>query len=315
MDKVATQIETGSFYSVSELAKLLHISEKLVDKLTASGALPSKQVTGKLKIPQSSVQYWIPNKEPVGPTTDRVLLAGSDDRLMHLVCSEAAIDWQRQGLVGYSPNGTRHGLRMLDQGQVDGCFINWGAEQPDAERHLSLLHKYKNHAQWIIVRCLSRSQGLIVRHHVTNKGHAKEEIDAKVIVENSYLRWAMRQDDSGTERLLTDFCKKGNISTESLTVAGTYSSGRDAVAAVNAGVADVCCGTKSTALEYGLDYVPITDVALDLVLPKRIFCQNLVQKLLTRIQETRSDTKPNQLDGYNVNASLQLVSIDASVSA
>jgi len=308
MEKTDSQLTGGSFLSVPELAKLLHVNEKKVYQLAGSGVLPGTKVTGKWIFPRTLIEDWLIENSHGGALQDRLLLAGSDDRLIQHVCSQAAIDWQRQVLVSYSPNGTRHGLRMLDQGRVDGCFINWGAEQPDARRHLGLLRAYQNYNRWVMIRCLSRNQGFIVQHHVSPKGKTNEDAVTPVsLINNANLRWAMRQDDSGTERLLTDLCMTHNVSSDALNVTGTYNSERAAVAAVNTGKADVCCGVQSTAYEFGLSYIPIATVSLDLVLPQRTFFRTLVQELLVRIQEIHTQTSPVHIDGYNINRTMKFI--------
>jgi len=148
MDNLVSEKEArdaGVYLSVPELAKLLQVNEKKVYQLAGSGVIPGTKITGKWIFPRTLIDNWLLESSHGGILQDRLLLAGSDDRLMQHLCSQAAIDWQRQALISYSPNGTRHGLRMLDQGRIDGCFINWGAEQPDARRHLGLLRAYKNH--------------------------------------------------------------------------------------------------------------------------------------------------------------------------
>ena len=306
-------LDTGNpFLSVPELAALLHVNEKKVYQLAGAGILPGTKITGKWIFPRKLIEDWLLESSHGGVMQDRLLLAGSDDRLMHHVCSQAAIDWQRDALISYSPNGTRHGLRMLDQGRIDGCFINWGAAEPSARRHLGLLRGYANHAQWVIVRCLQRSQGFVMRNEVADEFTTQTLADPATLIREKGLRWAMRQDDSGTERLLEDLCSAHHQSTESFTsIDDVFNSERAAVAAVNTGVADICCGVQSTAHEFGLHYVPIATVSLDLVLPQKTFFRTLVQELVARIQALHPDETPAQLDGYNINRSLQVMTLSS----
>jgi len=307
MDISASRTEVGAYLSVPELAKLLKVNEKRVCQLAGSGALPCTKMTGEWVFPRNLIDNWLLESNYVDSTQDRLLLAGSDDRLIKRLCSKAAIDWQRKALISYSPNGAQHGLRMLDQGRIDGCFINWGAEQPDTNYHLDLLRTYKNYEKWVIVRCFNRNQGFIVQHHVIEKNRTGATTDPLSIVGNSVFRWAMRRDDSGTERLLTDYCIANNIPLDSFRVTGAYDSERSAAAAVNTGIADICCGVQSTAFEFGLDYVPLTNVSIDLVLPRHVFIRPLVQELLARMQDSPVNATPVRLDGYNINRSLHVI--------
>lgn len=306
-----TQDIIQPYLSVPELAKLLHVNEKKVYQLAGSGVLPGTKVTGKWIFPRKLIEDWLLENSHGGVMQDRLLLAGSDDRLMHHVCSQAAIDWQRDALISYSPNGTRHGLRMLEQGRIDGCFINWGAAEPSARRHLGLLRGYQSHAQWVIIRCLQRSQGFVIRHDAANALSTQVLNDPARLIQESSLRWAMRQDDSGTERLLEDLCSAHHVRNDSLHVSDVFNSERAAVAAVNTDAADICCGVQSTAHEFGLQYVPIATVSLDLVMPQRTFFRNLVQELITRIQALHPDETPAHLDGYQINRSLQILTLSA----
>ncbi len=300
---------SNQFLSVPQLAELLHVNEKKVYQLAGCGALPGTKVTGKWIFPRKLVEDWLLESSHGGILQDRLLLAGSDDRLMHHICSQAAIDWQREALISYSPHGTRHGLKMLDQGRIDGCFINWGAAEPSARRHMGLLRGYQNHSQWVIVRCLKRSQGLVTRAHVFQQCRADIQTDPESLLRDTSLRWAMRQDDSGTERLLEDLCASKNLSSNAFNVSGVFNSERAAVASVNTDVADLCCGVQSTAHDFDLDYIPLADVALDLVIPQRTFFRTLVQELIARIQTLEPNDSTTKLDGYDINRSLQLVSL------
>lgn len=301
--------DSNEFLSVPELAKLIHVNEKKVYQLAGCGVLPGTKVTGKWIFPRKLVEDWLLESSHGGIMQDRLLLAGSDDRLMHHICSQAAIDWQREALISYSPHGTRHGLKMLDQGRIDGCFINWGAAEPSARRHMGLLRGYQNHSKWVIVRCLKRSQGLVARRHVANRCAADVQANPEPLLRDSSLRWAMRQDDSGTERLLEDLCAGSNLSTDTFNISGVFNSERAAVASVNTDGADLCCGVQSTAHDFGLHYIALADVALDLVMPQRTFFRTLVQELIARIQTLEPNNATTQLDGYDINRSLQLVSL------
>jgi molybdate-binding protein len=241
---------------------------------------------------------------------DRLLIGGSDDRLIHYVSSNAAIDWQQNALVSYSPSGTRHGLRMLDSGRIDACFINWGASEDTARRHLGLLRCYRNHQSWVIVRCLRRSQGIVLNRKLPlNPDSSVSELLAGVI-ENNSLSWAMRQNDSGTERLLEDLCSTHGQSISALKVSTHCNSERSAVAAVNTGAADVSCGVQSTAAEFELPYLPVADVALDLVMSRKTYFRTLVQDFITRVHDASTYTMASSLGGYHILPTSQLVTVE-----
>jgi len=302
---------TGSaFLTVPQLAELLHVNEKKIYQLAGCGEIPGTKVTGKWIFPRRLIEDWLLENSHGGVMHDRLLIAGSDDRLVHHISSRAAIDWQQHALVSYSPSGTRHGLRMLDSGRIDACFINWGASEDTARRHLGLLRCYRNHHSWVVVRCLQRSQGIVMANHVFEELDTTASVALASLINNTELRWAMRQNDSGTERLLQDLCSTHGQSLAALKVSTQCNSERSAAAAVNTGQADLSCGVQSTALEFELPYVPIAEVSLDLVLSRKTYFRTLVQDFIERIRDESARDLANQLGGYEILSNAQLMTID-----
>lgn len=302
----------SAFLTVPELAQLLHVNEKKIYQLAGCGEIPGTKVTGKWIFPRRLIDDWLLENSHGGVMHDRLLMAGSDDRLVHQICNHTAIDWQQQALVSYSPSGTRHGLRMLDTGRIDACFINWGASEDSARRHLGLLRCYRNHASWVIVRCLQRDQGLIMGQNLTT-GEATSKRDDKLqsLVSNQDLRWAMRQNDSGTERLLEDLCATFGQNLARLTVSTHCNSETSAAAAVNTRAADLCCGLQSTAKEFNLDFLSAATVSLDLVMSRKTYFRTLMQDFIKRLQDDSARSMAMQLGGYTLMPSPELITVEA----
>jgi len=304
----------SAFLTVPELAQLLHVNEKKIYQLAGCGEIPGTKVTGKWIFPRRLIDDWLLENSHGGVMHDRLLMAGSDDRLVHQICNQAAIDWQQQALVSYSPSGTRHGLRMLDTGRIDACFINWGASEDNARRHLGLLRCYRNHASGVIVRCLQRDQGMMTRHGVPVPfpEPQTDEDRISVLLGNRELRWAMRQNDSGTERLLEDLCVTHGHNLSSLTVSTHCNSETSAAAAVSTGSADVCCGLQSTATEFKLDFSRAARVSLDLVMTRKTFFRTLMQDFIKRLQDDDALAMASRLGGYSLMPTPELVTVASS---
>ncbi|MDC0434351.1 helix-turn-helix transcriptional regulator [bacterium] len=295
-----------AFMTVPELAELLHVNEKKIYQLAGCGEIPGTKVTGKWIFPRRLIDDWLLENSHGGVMHDRLLIAGSDDRLVYQICNHAAIDWQQQALLSYSPSGTRHGLQMLDAGRIDACFINWGATEISARRHMGLLRCYRNHASWIIVRCLQRTQGLI-----TNQSRMKSiPANTSELINNPDLRWAMRQSDSGAARLLEDLCSGAGKSMSRLQVSTTCNSEISAAAAVNTGVADVYCGLQCTARDFSLDFLPAATVSLDLVMSRKTYFRTLMQDFIKRLLNEDTGTMAEQLSGYMLMPTADLVTLE-----
>lgn len=306
----SASISSSPFLTVPELAELLHVNEKKIYQLAGCGEIPGTKVTGKWIFPRRLIEDWLLENSHGGVMHDRLLIAGSDDRLIHAVCSETAIEWQQHALVSYSPSGTRHGLRMLDSGRIDACFIHWGASEDTARRHLGLLRRYRNHQTWVVVRCLRRCQGLVMKPGTRDALRANARDSLEAIVGNQQLRWAMRQNDSGTERLLQDLCSTSGVSFSRLHVSTKCNSERSAVAAVNTDAADISCAVQSTAAEFGLPFEPIADVSLDLVMTRKTYFRTLVQNFIARVQDTQARELAKTLGGYTILPNTQLVTLE-----
>lgn len=313
MDKlidVGGQRTTSAFLTVPELAELLHVNEKKIYQLAGCGEIPGTKVTGKWIFPRRLIDDWLLESSHGGVMHDRLLIAGSDDRLVHQICTHAAIEWQQHALVSYSPSGTRHGLRMLDSGRIDACFINWGASEISARRHLGLLRRYRNHPGWIIVRCVQRDQGLIVSCDSELSESTSSDEKIRTLVTDPTLGWAMRQNDSGTERLLEDLCSTHGQSIANLKVATHCNSETSAAAAVNTRRADVCCGVQSTAREFNLEFLNAAQVSLDLVMTRKTYFRTLMQEFIKRLHDDGAATMATQLGGYSLLPEAALVTLE-----
>lgn len=305
-DSPVSKRSASPFLTVRELAELLHVNQKKIYQLAGDGELPGTKITGKWIFPRSLIEDWIIENSHGGVMSDRLLLAGSDDQLIHQVCDIAAIELQKTALISYSPCGTRHGLQMLDLKRIDACFINWGASESIPRRHLGLLRSYKNHADWVIVRCLQRRQGLIVRPGIDLSNQTAENL-----IKNKRLNWALRHDDSGTYRLLEDICNQYHYSYQSLQANTVSNSERSAVISVSTGHSDITSGVECSAREHNLQFVPLADISIDLVTSKRTYFRTLLQEFLHRLKGGEAFAIADALHGYRLHEQQEVLSLQA----
>ena len=305
MSKSVSTNSSSTFLTVPELAELLHVNEKKIYKLAGEGDIPGTKITGKWIFPRHLIEDWISENSHGGAMSDRLIIAGSDDTLIKRVCTETAIALQQSALLSYSPYGTRHGLRMLDTRRADACVINWGETDSAARRHMGLLRSYKNHGSWIIVRCIQRTQGLIVSRQL-----AQNEMSVKALLDNTSLRWAKRNEDSGTERLLEDVFSTSQSHYAARTLSNSTHTERSAVSSVNTGHSDITCGAQATAHEFQLPFVPLADVSLDIVMTRRTYFRTLTQTLLDSLMADETRAIAEQLQGYTLRPQADLHSIE-----
>lgn len=308
MNAVYTIDNNSSFLTVQELAKLLHVNEKKIYKLAGEGDIPGTKITGKWIFPRHLIEDWIAENSYGGAMSDRLIVAGSDDRLLNQVCNQTAIEMQQSALLSYSPCGTRHGLRMLDTRRADACFINWGQSDTTARRHLGLLRGYKSHSSWILVRCLQRTQGLILSRQFDNQ-IASRSLDVETLLNDKALRWAQRNTDSGTERLLEDLCASSGCAYQSLSSSTMQNTERSAVAAVNTESADITCGTQAAAHEFQLPFLPVAQVSIDMVMTRRTYFRTLTQSLLNTLINKSTLSTAKLMGGYTLPEKLDVLTI------
>ncbi len=315
-----------SLLSVKQLSELLHINEKKVYQLAAVGDIPCTKVTGKWLFPTQLVLDWIEQNSLGGTVEDRLVLSGADDLLLDRVCRRLSLDLGRSALLSYNPSGSMHGLRLLAARRTDGCFFHWGASQQSDRRHLGLLRSFREHSQWVVVRCLYRHEGLALSsntaaslqdvnfdtqpHDVgsppapTPFAFTNSQQQSFRVLESlasRKLRWAQRHHESGTQRLLADICDQCNVDMNRLGKMSNYYAGeRETAAAVMHDQADVALSSEAVAREYGLDFVRLETIAIDLVLPRKTFFRSIAQQLLKQLLHTSESIQSQWVNSYHL---------------
>jgi len=200
---------------------------------------------------------------------------------------------------------------MLETRRADACFINWGQSDTSARRHLGLLRSYKNHGSWILVRCLQRTQGLILSRKFADQ-FSNQSPEVETILNDTSLRWAQRNTDSGTERLLEEICASNGRtyqSLQSLSSTTTHNTERSAMAAVNTGSADITCGTQAAANEFQLPFVPMAQVSIDMVMTRRTYFRTLTQSQLNMLIKKSTLSVATHMGGYTLPEKLDVLTI------
>jgi excisionase family DNA binding protein len=285
--------ELPRFLSVKQVAEYLNLHEKKVYSLVSEGKIPGTKITGKWLFPRELVDKWMFESSHGGLLTDRLIVAGSDDPLLHRVIPRLADRMRTRALVSFTPIVTRLGLELLQSHRVDACCIHWGPVAESALRHPALIRSFTQHRQWIIVRAFHREQGLILTPQVADAhGSLQELVDAS-------LRWVMRQQGSGTQRFLRETLGHGADDPTKVNTVAVAHSERESAALVAMGEADITPGTRAAAREFGLAFFPTGWEAFDFVLNRSIYFRTLFRELLMQIQSGESRREADKLQGYD----------------
>lgn len=278
------------FMNVRQVAEYLDLNEKKVYQLANEARIPATKATGKWLFPKSLLDRWLLGSCHDGVMNDRLILAGSDDMLLHHGVQRLAERLGTAALVGYTPCGTRQGLAMLARGHVDLCAIHWGRAEESHLRHPALIQQYQGHRQWVLVHGFRRMQGLLLRQGLGDL-QAPQTLP---------LRWVMRQEGAGSQRALQEWLLTEGRSLEGLHCAVQAGSERDLAATLCRGEADVGPGALSTATEFGLGFVPLTQESFDLVMPQGVFFRTLLQHLMEWLQGSEGRELAARLGGYDL---------------
>jgi excisionase family DNA binding protein len=281
------------FMNVRQVARYLQLNEKKVYALVNEGRIPATRLTGKWLFPRDLVDQWLLESSHGGLLTDRIVIAGSDDPLLHRAVTLMAAELQGRALVSYAPIGTQLGLALLARRRADVCTLHWGPAAESLQRHPALLRQHVQHADWILVRMCRREQGLMMAPGLWSSEHRIEQLFTPEV------RWVARQEGAGSQRFLRELIADHRLDpADRRTTARAYSE-RDAASAIATGQADVAPGVRAAAGEFGLEFLPIGWEAFDLALSRGIFFRTLFRGLLDALRGAECQRLAQVFGGYD----------------
>ena len=292
--RMNTDGQLSSFMSVKQVAEYLQLNEKKIYALANAGNIPGTKITGKWLFPKTLIDHWLIESSHGGILTDRLTIAGSDDPLLDRIVVELICDFKSDALLSYTATGTAMGLSLLAKRRINVCAIHWGPVEESYIRHAALIQQYPESSLWLIVRLFRREQGFMLSPRLAAKCTAVEDIFSHNLV------WATRKEGTGSQRFLLETATRLNVEMDSLNIATTLQTEREAASAVAQNHADVAPGPRSVAQEFGLDFVSAGWEAYDLVLPRTIYFRQLFQSLLSKAKQQSIKSKAQQFGGYDL---------------
>jgi excisionase family DNA binding protein len=285
--------EAPRFMNVRQVARYLQVNEKKVYALVNEGRIPATRLTGKWLFPRDLVDQWLLESSHGGLLTDRVVIAGSDDPLLHRAVALMAAELQGRALVSYAAIGTQLGLSVLARRRAEVCTLHWGPETESAQRHPALLRQHVQHKDWILVRLCRREQGLILTPGLHDADRRVERLFTPEV------RWVARQEGAGSQRFLREIIAEHRLDPADRRVTARAYSERDAACAIATGQADVAPGVRAAAGEFGLDFLPIGWEAFDLAMSRGIYFRTLFRGLLDTLRGAECQRLAQVFGGYD----------------
>ena len=289
------------FMNVKQVSGYLHLNEKKIYAMVNEGQIPATKITGKWMFPKELIDKWMLDSTHNGLLNDRLIIAGSDDSLLHRIVNEFSESLGNKAVIAYTTTGARAGLELLNANKVDACCIHWGPENESITRHPSLLQQYSQNRNWVLIRAFKREQGLIY-----NSALLEKTPEIPDIFDRKY-RWTIRQASSGSQRFLMEVLSKYHLNADMLNVVSTSLSEREAAASINLKNNDVAPGTRAIANEFGLDFISLGWEVFDFAIPRNIWFRHLFHDLINRIKSVTGQRFADDLGGYQFNNSGKLV--------
>lgn len=292
--------KNAKFLTTREVARLLHVNEKMVYSLVHDKGLPATKITGKWLFPRRLVDEWLEtsivnyNKPGTGATLDggQLLFAGSDDPLFQRTLSLFHAQ-DNHPTIFFANLGSMGGLRSLRRGlcHIGVCHL---LQDDNDEYNFDFADQELDRSP-VFVNFSRREQGLIVA-----RGNPKNITGLSDLVRDD-IRIVNRPLGTGT-RLLLD-CEIARSDISSNQIAGyTDEVARhiDAGLEVLSGRADAAPAIRAAAGLLGLDFLPLRWERFDLLIARDCFFDKGVQKFISLLHEESFRELAVSFEGYDI---------------
>ncbi|HEY5718110.1 MAG TPA: helix-turn-helix transcriptional regulator [Motiliproteus sp.] len=301
MDASVDNQDYPRFMNIRQVADYLQLNEKKIYMLASEGQIPATKVTGKWLFPRDLVDQWLLESSHGGVLHDRLVIAGSDDPLLHRVVSQVANQFYSAALVSYSSTGTTQGLTLLAKQRAEVAAIHWGPAEESHFRHPALLSRHRQHRHWLLVHAFKREIGVVVAPG------SRIRFDSLPRLLAADLRWTLRQPGTGSQRFLEEAITCCNTRIEQLNQSELALSEREVASQIAMGRADAGPGARATASEFGLDFVAIGWESFDFALTRGVFFRNLFKELMQQFSSPDCRNQAELLGGYDFSETGKLV--------
>ena len=279
--------------TLKEAARFLRLSERSLYELARAQKLPAAQLGGKWLFPRRQLERWLAAQADAG-AAQRLdpppILAGSHDPLL---------DW--------AARQSGCGLALRGGGSLDGLIALAAGEALVAASHLldpdsnsfnePAAREFLPGRAFVGIIWAWREQGLILPQG--NPGVLTGIPD----LARPGLRVAGRQPRAGSHVLLTHLLSEAGLRLDQIGLLPSPALSEDEVAAsVAEGRADVGFGIRAEAAARGLTFLPLFRERFDLVMDRRHFFSDPVQKLLAFTRGEVFATRAARLGGYDLSA-------------
>ncbi len=285
------------------------------DKLMAaplprgSGVVSSfMKADGILEVPQGTEGYQAGESVrvsllcPKKKLKNTLVLVGSHDPLLDELAD--IIHTGDHGMFVSSTHvGSMGGIMAVRRGEAHAAGVHL-LDEATGEYNSSYVRKYFPHGGALLVRCVGRSQGLMLQ-----RGNPLG-VERFGDIARPGLRYVNRQKGSGT-RVLTDYlCRREGVDPESVYGYGREEVTHNSVAVqIQSGSADAGMGIYSAARLYGLDFLPVCVEEYDLLIPASAWGGARVRRLIDTLKSEEFAARVSALGGYTLDRPGELIDV------
>ena len=252
---------------------------------------------GIIHVPQNVEGYEAGEKvrvellRPMKEIEQTLVITGSHDPLIDEVIDIMRRTWP-DSFVASSHVGSMGGIMAVKRGEAHLGGVHL-LDEASGEYNRVYIHKYIPEGGVRLVRCVQRSQGLMVA-----KGNP---LGIQGIEDLPRLRYVNRQKGSGTRILLDYLLKQAGLDAAGIKGYEKEEITHTAVAAaVAAGTADAGMGILAAARIYDLDFTPICEEEYDFLIAEESWDHPQFQRFMQVLQGEELAQRLEAMGGYKL---------------
>jgi putative molybdopterin biosynthesis protein len=226
------------------------------------------------------------------PEIERALVVtGSHDPLLDEAADILRREWPGSRVTS-SHVGSMGGILAVKRGEAHLGGIHL-LDEATGEYNIPFLRRFFPEGGVVLVECVRRTQGLMVR--------VGNPLKINSLADLSRVGYVNRQKGSGTRILFDHLLKQAQIEPAGIKGYGREEYTHSAVgASISAGSADAGLGIYSAARIFGLDFIPIYEEQYDLLVLQDALELEIVQRLLEVLRGEEFSRRLERLGGYKL---------------
>lgn len=267
---------------------MLRISTRQVYDGVARKGLPHLRAGGRLLFEPAALMQWLRSGGDPASSPPPPVVGGSHDPLFEWAVRESGC-----GLALLTA-GSADGIERMARGEVCAALVHLPSNDLQEFNREAVMARLSGQ-NVALLQWAHREQGWMVLPGNPKGIRATQDLTRKGV------RVALRQPGAGSAVLLERLLDRAGLSTGQLR-AGPRCHGEDHVAqAVRGGQADVGLGARAAAQAAGLDFIPVIQERLDLIVHRAAWFEPALQTLWQLAQSRRLRDQAGRLGGYQLN--------------